>query len=234
MIWEHTGIPVAVRPVGRRAPPTSSEPVRVRSGHKRSRVKPAHKETQIALWPDRSTRQSFYWKLQGELATQGDNNFFVGEAQSPGTGHEVRRHATEQMTPVRGRCSSGPDDAGATAAAGGEHSLLLELTIGARDRADSDSQVAGELAQRGKPVAGADLSRRDQVRELAPQLLVRRGWVVRVKCQDDAHRVPAGCAGDGAGSFPGATTRPRNQPSNRKAERILAMSTQPTGGIQAR
>ena len=84
---------------------------------------PPHKDADRAV--ARSTRQSLYWTLQGELATQGDDNFLVGEAQSPGTGHEVRRHPTEQMPPVRGGCSSGRGDAGATAAAGGEHSLLL-------------------------------------------------------------------------------------------------------------
>ncbi len=64
----------------------------------------------------------------------------------PGAGHEVYPYAVKQMPLVRGGSSSDPGATGTTAAAGSEHSVLLELTVGTRDGADSDPQVAGELA----------------------------------------------------------------------------------------
>jgi hypothetical protein len=63
--------------------------------------------------------------------------------------------------PVHRRGSAGLGYAGAAAAPGREQSLLLEFTVRARDRADGDPEVTGELAQRRESVAGAEPSSGD-------------------------------------------------------------------------
>ena len=172
--------------------------------------------------------------MSAELAIQGDGDLLVREAQDPSTGHELRHHAAEQLATVPGGAPSGRRDARAAAPTGGEQPLLLELAIGARNRAHGHAQIAGELTQRWETVARAEPTRRDEVGKLAAQLLVGRGRVPGVEGEDEGHAVAAGCVSGARPSPPGVTIRPRDQPSTSRARGTVARSPEPTGAIQAR
>src|SRR5690606_22574240 len=168
------------------------------------------------------------------MLPQGEGNLVVGESESAGASDEVCRHSGEEAAPVRGRrptrCRC---HAGASTTSGDEQPLLLELAVGARHRADGEPQITRDLAQRREPVTRTEPARGDEVRQLAPDLLVRGRPVVWVEGEDEVHRSSAGCVGKVVGCPAGTATRPRNQTSSTSAAGTVATSSQPTGSIHA-
>jgi hypothetical protein len=76
-------------------------------------------------------------------------------------------------------------DPGAPATSGPDKAGALKLTVGPGNSADRQTEVSGELAQRREPLTLQELPALDQIDQLAAQLLVGRGWVIR---DDDERR----------------------------------------------